>query len=62
MIYNIHENQWDQELLDILNLPNSILPEVVNSSEIVGSTEKSILGTSKLDSTILEIYQKVHNQ
>ncbi|OUW77713.1 MAG: glycerol kinase [Flavobacteriaceae bacterium TMED212] len=46
MIYNIHENQWDQELLDILHLPKSLLPEVVNSSEIVGSTEKSLLGTS----------------
>ena len=46
MIYNIHENQWDQELLDILNLPKSLLPEVVNSSGIVGSTETSILGRS----------------
>ncbi|MAV80175.1 MAG: glycerol kinase [Flavobacteriaceae bacterium] len=46
MIYNIHENQWDQELLDILDLPKSLLPEVVNSSEIVGSTDISLLGTS----------------
>ena len=46
MIYNIHENQWDQELLDILDLPKSLLPEVVNSSEIVGSTDTSLLGTS----------------
>ena len=46
MIYNIHENQWDRELLDILNIPKSLLPEVVNSSEIVGSTDTSLLGTS----------------
>ena len=46
MIYNIHENQWDQELLDILDLPESLLPEVVNSSEIVGRTDTSLLGTS----------------
>ena len=35
MIYNIHENQWDQELLDILDIPKELLPKVVNSSEIV---------------------------
>lgn len=46
MIYNIHENQWDQELLDILDIPKELLPKVVNSSEIVGTTEPSILGTS----------------
>ena len=44
MIYNIHENQWDQELLDILNIPVAILPRVVNSSEIVGTTDSSVLG------------------
>ena len=46
MIYNIHENQWDQELLDVLDIPKELLPKVVNSSEIVGTTEPSILGTS----------------
>lgn len=44
MIYNIHENQWDQELLDILNIPVAILPRVVNSSEIIGMTDSSVLG------------------
>ena len=44
MIYNIHENQWDQELLDILNIPVALLPRVVNSSEIVGTTDSSVLG------------------
>ncbi|MBT4825803.1 MAG: glycerol kinase GlpK [Flavobacteriaceae bacterium] len=46
MIYNIQDNQWDQELLDILDIPKELLPKVVNSSEIVGKTEPSILGAS----------------
>ena len=46
MIYNIHENKWDQELLDILDIPRSLLPKVVNSSEILGTTDPSILGSS----------------
>ena len=46
MIYNIHENQWDQELLDLLDIPKALLPKVANSSEIVGTTEPSVLGTT----------------
>ena len=46
MIYNIHEHKWDQELLDLLEIPNTLLPNVTNSSEIVGNTDPSILGTS----------------
>ena len=46
MIYNIHEHQWDQELLDLLDIPNTLLPNVTNSSEIVGNTDPSILGSS----------------
>ena len=46
MIYNIHEHRWDQELLDLLEIPNTLLPNVTNSSEIVGNTDPSILGTS----------------
>ena len=46
MIYNIHEHKWDQELLDLLEIPNTLLPNVTNSSEIVGNTDQSILGTS----------------
>ena len=46
MIYNIHEHKWDHELLDILEIPNTLLPNVTNSSEIVGKTDPSILGTS----------------
>ena len=33
MIFNIHEKKWDQELLDLFQIPSSILPEVRSSSE-----------------------------
>ena len=28
MLYNIHKLEWDQEILDLLNIPSSMLPEV----------------------------------
>ena len=33
MMYNIHELKWDEELLEILTVPKSMLPEVRPSSE-----------------------------
>ncbi len=44
LIYNIHDLTWDEELLDILNIPIEILPEVKSSSQILGATSKEILG------------------
>lgn len=38
LMYNIHKLQWDEELLEILNVPKSMLPEVRPSSEIYGKT------------------------
>ncbi|MEC0369412.1 glycerol kinase GlpK [Paenibacillus chibensis] len=40
LMYNIHELQWDEELLDILGVPASMLPEVRPSSEVYGHTVK----------------------
>lgn len=34
LMYNIHELQWDEELLDMLGVPASMLPEVRPSSEV----------------------------
>jgi len=45
LLLNIHDKCWDQELLDILDIPSALLPEVVNSAQIVGTTDPSILGT-----------------
>lgn len=38
MMFNIHSGQWDEEILDLLNVPRSILPEIVDSSGTLGST------------------------
>ena len=43
MLYNIPEQQWDQELLDLFDIPASILPEVKSNSEIVCTTAGKIL-------------------
>jgi glycerol kinase len=44
MLYNIHELDWDEELLDILDIPLPMLPEVKPSSGYLGSTDISLLG------------------
>lgn len=38
LIYNIHEKEWDEELLEILDIPASILPDVKSCSEVYGET------------------------
>jgi len=38
MLFNIHTLQWDQELLEILDIPAAMLPQVKSSSEIYGHT------------------------
>jgi len=44
MIFNIHAGDWDDELLEILNIPRSLLPEVRSSSEVYGKTAEGLLG------------------
>ncbi|TSB45262.1 glycerol kinase GlpK [Alkalicoccobacillus porphyridii] len=38
LMYNIHDLKWDDELLEILEVPKSMLPEVHSSSEVYGET------------------------
>ena len=38
MLFNIHTLQWDTELLDLLGVPASMMPEVRSSSEVYGTT------------------------
>ncbi|EAZ81380.1 glycerol kinase GlpK [Algoriphagus machipongonensis] len=45
MVYNIHKQEWDQELLDLLEIPNSLLPEVKSCSEIYCETAGDVLST-----------------
>jgi len=39
MLYNIHTLQWDQELLKLFDIPQSVLPTVVSSSGVIGNCE-----------------------
>ncbi len=44
MLFNINNNKWDDEILKKLNIPKSILPEVKNSADDFGKTDKKITG------------------
>lgn len=44
LIYNIFNLCWDEELLQVLDIPESILPNVRPSSEIYGYTDKEVFG------------------
>ncbi|MGB1451773.1 MAG: FGGY family carbohydrate kinase, partial [Marinirhabdus sp.] len=42
LLYNIHTLQWDDELLKLLDIPKNILPQVTDSSGIVGKTHEGL--------------------
>lgn len=44
MMLNIHTGQWDDELLAALNIPRSMLPEVLPSGADFGHTDASVVG------------------
>lgn len=44
MLFNIHTMKWDEELCELLDIPMSVLPEVMPSSCVYGETEPSLLG------------------
>lgn len=44
LLFNIHTLDWDEELLNILAVPKSLLPKVGSSSEQYGTTAAAILG------------------
>ena len=44
MLFNINNNKWDKEILRKLNIPKNILPEVKNSADDFGITNKKIIG------------------
>jgi glycerol kinase len=45
MLYNIRTQEWDEELLQIFDIPKSMLPEVKQSSEIYGETATTIFAS-----------------
>ena len=42
MLFNIHKLDWDDELLEMFDIPRSMMPEVKSSSEIYGYTKTTI--------------------
>jgi glycerol kinase len=42
MLFNIHTQQWDNELLELFEIPSSLVPEVRSSSEVVCTTSGKI--------------------
>lgn len=47
MLFNIKELKWDEELLELLNIPKSMLPEVKDSSQVYGYTDIATYGGQK---------------
>ena len=45
LLYNIHSLEWDEELLQILEIPRSMLPDVRASSEVYAETSPDIFPT-----------------
>ena len=44
MLFNINTNRWDDEILKKLKIPKKILPEVKNSADNFGTTDRKIVG------------------
>ncbi len=44
LLFNLHTLAWDDELLGLLDIPRSMLPEVRSSSEVYGHTDESAFG------------------
>ncbi len=46
MLFNIHDGKWDPELLELFNIPGSLLPEVMDNAADFGSTETTLFGAN----------------
>nr|WP_282580557.1 glycerol kinase GlpK [Sphingomonas faeni] len=46
LLFDIHKGAWDTDMLRMLDIPESLLPEVKNNSTIFGETTADLLGTS----------------
>jgi glycerol kinase len=44
LLFNIAENQWDEELLNIMKVPISLMPEVLDCAAEFGVTDKEVFG------------------
>ena len=46
LLYDIREGAWDDELLALFGVPRALLPEVVDSSGVIGETDPALLGAA----------------
>ncbi|MDF1791681.1 MAG: glycerol kinase GlpK [Thalassobaculaceae bacterium] len=46
LLYNIREGRWDQDILKLLNIPEALLPEVLDSAAEFGTTEPALFGAA----------------
>ncbi len=46
MLFNIHTLRWDKEILDYLNIPEIMLPQVIPSDQLYGETARGLFGNS----------------
>lgn len=48
MLYNIYTGEWDSDLLELLNVPEAVLPEIRSSSEIYGLTTPALFDGTEI--------------
>lgn len=46
LLYNLETGEWDGELLDLLDIPPALLPQIRSSSEILGETAPELFGAA----------------
>ena len=58
MLFNIHTGQWDQDLLDIMEIDRSILPEICDSAQVYGYTDPTVLHGLKVPISAVMVDQQ----
>ena len=46
MLFDIHRQRWDEELLALFDIPAALLPEIVDTSGVLGTTEAGLFGSA----------------
>lgn len=46
LLYDLREGDWSEEMLELLSIPRTVLPEVCSSSQVYGETDPSLFGSS----------------
>jgi glycerol kinase len=67
MLFNIHTGQWDEELLEWMNIPRALLPEIVDTAGVLGHTSAGgplgasiLIGSSLVDQPAALFGQACH--